>query len=65
MMPPVNPECVTHHNACACRERRFKRMEEVLREVQAWSERVQLPYYEMKGWMALTEKIQEVLREEV
>lgn len=26
-------ECVTHHHACDCREARFKRMEEGLRDI--------------------------------
>lgn len=29
-MPHVDPTCTTHHEACACREARFKRMEEAL-----------------------------------
>lgn len=28
MTPSVNPECVPHSFACACREARFKAMEE-------------------------------------
>lgn len=54
----------THHEACACREARFKRMEELLREVSTvWSGEVKLPLRYMLLWMKLTKQIEEVLRE--
>lgn len=50
----------SHHLACACRESRFKRMEEVLRRIMREG---LLDSDAMGQWLELQKEVDEVLRE--
>lgn len=63
-MPHVDPTCTTHHEACACREARFKRMRDVLEKVAAWkNEPVVTEKMVDVSWARLQQEASEVLRE--